>query len=304
MKTTLVIMAAGLGSRFGEGIKQLTPVGERGEIIMDYSIHDAIEVGFERIIFVIRRDIEKEFREVIGERIEKVCASLGVQVDCAFQALDDLPDGFALPEGRTKPWGTCHAVLACRDLIDSPFAVINADDYYGKEAFKLVHNFLKTAEADNELCMAGYILKNTLSESGGVTRGVCKVDASGRLKRIDETRHIEKTAEGARADGVDLDPESIVSMNMFGLPLQFMEALEKGFEEFLGQMADPLTSEFLIPIFVNRMLTEGKVSVKVLETHDKWFGMTYKEDTEGVREAFREYVRKGVYSPDLFSDLK
>lgn len=304
MKTTLVIMAAGLGSRFGEGIKQLTPVGANGEIIMDYSIHDAVEAGFERIIFVIRRDIEKEFREAIGERIEKVCDRLGVTVDCAFQALDDLPEGFSLPEGRKKPWGTCHAVLACRDLIDSPFAVINADDYYGKEAFRLVHGFLKNAESASELCMAGYILKNTLSESGGVTRGVCKVDQTGRLKRIDETRHIEKTAEGARADGVDLDPDSIVSMNMFGLPLQFMEALERGFGDFLGQMADPMTSEFLIPIFVNRLLLDGKITVKVLETHDKWFGMTYKEDTEGVREAFREYVEKGVYSSDLFSDLQ
>ncbi|MBQ4426249.1 MAG: NTP transferase domain-containing protein [Oscillospiraceae bacterium] len=304
MKTTLVIMAAGLGSRFGEGIKQLTPVGANGEIIMDYSIHDAVEAGFERIIFVIRRDIEKEFREAIGERIEKVCDRLGVTVDCAFQALDDLPEGFSLPEGRKKPWGTCHAVLACRDLIDSPFAVINADDYYGKEAFRLVHGFLKNAESASELCMAGYILKNTLSESGGVTRGVCKVDQTGRLKRIDETRHIEKTAEGARADGVDLDPDSIVSMNMFGLPLQFMEALERGFGDFLSQMADPMTSEFLIPIFVNRLLLDGKITVKVLETHDKWFGMTYKEDTEGVREAFREYVEKGVYSSDLFSDLQ
>ena len=304
MKTTLVIMAAGLGSRFGEGIKQLTPVGANGEIIMDYSIHDAVEVGFERIIFVIRRDIEKEFREAIGERIEKVCDRLGVTVDCAFQALDDLPEGFSLPEGRKKPWGTCHAVLACRDLIDSPFAVINADDYYGKEAFRLVHGFLKNAESASELCMAGYILKNTLSESGGVTRGVCKVDQTGRLKRIDETRHIEKTAEGARADGVDLDPDSIVSMNMFGLPLQFMEALERGFGDFLSQMAEPMTSEFLIPIFVNRLLLDGKITVKVLETHDKWFGMTYKEDTEGVREAFREYVEKGVYSSDLFSDLQ
>lgn len=304
MKTTLIIMAAGLGSRFGEGIKQLTPVGENGEIIMDYSIHDAIEAGFEHIIFVIRRDIEKEFREVIGNRIEAVCKELNVRVDCAFQAIDDLPGGFTVPEGRTKPWGTCHAVLACRNIIDSPFAVINADDYYGKEAFKLVQSFLKNAESANELCMAGYILKNTLSESGGVTRGVCKVDGNGYLRRIDETRHIIKTAEGAEADGVSLDPESIVSMNMFGLPMQFMESLEKGFEDFLGKMSDSATGEFLIPIYINQLLTEGKVSVKVLETHDKWFGMTYKEDTEGVRNSFKEYVDKGIYSSNLFSDLK
>lgn len=303
MKTTLIIMAAGLGSRFGEGIKQLTPVGVSGEIIMDYSIHDAVEAGFERIIFVIRRDIEKEFREVIGDRIEKVCSSLGVSVDCAFQELDDLPEGFALPEGRTKPWGTCHAVLACRDLIDSPFAVINADDYYGKEAFRLVHAFLKNAEAGDELCMAGYILKNTLSESGGVTRGVCKVDASGRLRRIDETRHIVKTPGGAEADGVELDPESIVSMNMFGMPMQFIDALESGFSDFLGKMSDPLTGEFLIPIFVNQLLGEGRISVKVLPTGDRWFGMTYKADTEGVREAFSAYVEQGFYRRDLFSDL-
>lgn len=301
MSASLVIMAAGLGTRYGEGIKQLTPVGGRGEIIMDYSIHDAIEAGFDRIVFIIRKDIEGAFRRAIGDRIEAVCASLGVRVDLAFQELDDLPEGYSLPEGRVKPWGTGQAVLACRDILDGPFAVINADDYYGKGVFKTLYEFLHDDEHD--ICMAGYVLKNTLSESGGVTRGVCTVE-NGLLRSIRETPHIVRTPDGVEADGVTLDPESYVSMNMWGLTPEFIGLLDKGFKEFLGNPdTDKMTGEFLLPIYIGELLKKDEISVNVLHTDDRWFGMTYKEDTPGVVEAFRRFVREGVYKDDLFSDL-
>lgn len=199
MKTSLVIMAAGIGSRFGGGIKQLEPVGMHGEIIMDYSIHDAIEAGFNKIIFIIRKDIEEAFREVIGERIEAICKQLNVEIDYAFQAIDDLPKGVKLPKDRTKPWGTGQAVLACKGLIKEPFAVINADDYYGKESFFKLHDFLEeyTPEKPTDFCAAGFILKNTLSENGGVTRGVCQVNENGYLTGIDETKNIVKVGNKA-----------------------------------------------------------------------------------------------------------
>lgn len=239
MKPALVIMAAGIGSRFGGGIKQLEPVGKHGEIIIDYSIHDAIEAGFGKIVFVIRHEIEKDFREVIGDRIEPLCEKAGVKCVYAFQDMHDLPEGAVVPDEvfarRKKPWGTGHAVLSCRGLVSEPFAVINADDYYGKEAFVRLCRFLKEDAMENptHYAMAGFILKNTLSDHGAVTRGICAVDENGYLTDVLETAGIQKTGSGAEANGVQLDPEGVVSMNMWGLTRAFIGLLQEGFVSFL-----------------------------------------------------------------------
>ena len=312
MKTSLVIMAAGIGSRFGGGIKQLAPVGRNGEIIMDYSIHDAIEAGFNKIIFIIRKDIEDAFKEAIGDRIEKICDSLGVEIAYAYQELGNLPEGVELPADRTKPWGTGQAVLACKDVLHEPFAVINADDYYGKEAFVKLHDFLEgyTPEKADEYCMAGFILKNTLSENGAVTRGICETNAEEYLTAVHETSNIVKTADGAAVDKdgekTAIDPESYVSMNMWGLTPEFVQILDDGFKEFFETMGDKdvLKAEYLLPIYIDELLQAGKVSVKVLDSHDKWFGVTYKEDKDYVVESFGKLIDAGVYAEDLFSDLK
>ena len=310
MKTSLVIMAAGIGSRFGGGIKQLEPVGMHGEIIMDYSIHDAIEAGFNKIIFIIRKDIEEAFREVIGERIEAICKQLNVEIDYAFQAIDDLPKGVKLPKDRTKPWGTGQAVLACKGLIKEPFAVINADDYNGKESFFKLHDFLEeyTPEKPTDFCAAGFILKNTLSENGGVTRGVCQVNENGYLTGIDETKNIVKVGNKAavqKEDGQEpIDENSHVSMNMWGLTPEFVETLEKGFKEFFEKPdVDVLKGEYLLPIYIDELLQKGEVTVKVLETQDKWFGVTYKEDKDSVVESFKKLIEEGVYKERLFDDI-
>ena len=300
MDTTLFIMAAGIGSRFGGGIKQLEPVDEQGHIIMDYSIHDAIEAGFNKVIFIIRKDIEEEFREVIGSRISAICAEHNVTVDYAFQDINDIPG--ELPEGRTKPWGTGQAVLAAKDLITTPFIVINADDYYGKEGFKAVHTYLVEG---GKSCMAGFVLKNTLSDNGGVTRGICRMDADHNLTEVDETKNIVKTVDGAEADGVKLDVDSLVSMNMWGLTPDFLQTLEKGFVEFFEKEvpANPLKAEYLIPIYIGDLLKKDQMSVKVLRTNDTWYGMTYHEDVAAVKESFRQMLAEGVYKEELFSDL-
>lgn len=302
MKTTLLIMAAGLGSRFGGGVKQLAPVGPGGEIIMDYSIHDAIEAGFDKIIFIIRKDIEADFRAMIGDRIEAVCAKLGVEVAYAYQSIDDIPAGRALPAERTKPLGTGHAVLAARRLIDSPFAVINADDYYGKTAYRLLHDYLAANTEPAAYAMAGFILKNTLSENGGVTRGVCKTEGE-MLVDVVETKNIVPTATGAAAGDMPLDLNAHVSMNMWALTKEFVPVLEKGFDEFLAGMTDPLKDEYLLPVFIGGLLKQGEITVKVLETVDQWFGVTYKEDQPGVAASIRALVDSGVYASDLYSDL-
>ena len=311
MKTALVIMAAGIGSRFGGGIKQLAPVGMNGEIIMDYSIHDAIEAGFEKIVFIIRRDIEEAFREAIGSRIEKICEKLGVEIAYAYQEREALPEGVSCPKDRTKPWGTGQAVLACRKVLHEPFAVINADDYYGKEAFVKVHDFLTqySAEKPNAYCMAGFILKNTLSENGAVTRGICETNENGYLTAVHETSGIVKTAEGAavEADGVlaSIDADSCVSMNMWGLTPEFMELLQTGFEEFFKKHseAELLKAEYLLPGCIDELIQKGQVSVRVLESHDKWFGVTYKEDKEFVVKSFEQLIKNGVDGERLFGNL-
>lgn len=303
-RATLVIMAAGMGTRFGGGIKQLAPVGPDGEIIMDYSIHDALEAGFDRIVFVIRRDLEKAFREAIGGRIEKKA-----EVAYAYQEVDDIPEKYREKfAGRTKPWGTGQAILCCKDLVDSPFLVINADDYYGKEAYRKAYSYLTSRKNTDriQICMISFVLKNTLSENGGVTRGICRVDEDGMLAGITETHDIRK--EGNRAvcaeEGSEksLDLDSPVSMNMWGLTPEFFGVLEREFDSFLAQ-AEPgdMKAEYLLPVLIGRLLTEGKISVKVLRSEDEWFGVTYKEDQQLVVEAVNRLIEDGAYPRKLYS---
>lgn len=302
-KTALVIMAAGIGSRFGKGIKQLAPVGPNGEIIMDYSIHDALEAGFNKVVFIIRKDLEDEFRRVIGNRIEKI-----TEVVYAYQSLEDLPEGFKRPEGRTKPWGTGQAVLAARKVLFEPFAVINADDYYGKEAYVKVHDYLIQEEPQDEklhICMAGFRLGNTLSENGSVTRGICHIQ-EGALTGITETHNIYKTETGAEErdeDGTvrELDVKSLVSMNMWGLTPVFMDTLEKGFTEFLGNLnPEDVKKEYLLPEVIDRLIKADQAKVDVLDTKDTWFGVTYQEDKASVMSAFRALTEAGVYPSGLY----
>ena len=297
--TTLVIMAAGIGSRFGGGIKQLEPVGPNGEIIMDYSIKDAVAAGFNKVVFIIRKDLEEDFRRIIGDRIARTVA-----IDYVFQELDDLPAGFEKPKDRTKPWGTGQAILACKDIVKEPFAVINADDYYGKEAYVKIHDFLVQVQQNQtalHFCMAGFILKNTLSENGGVTRGLCQINEDHCLTAIKETRGIVKTARGAAilsSDGQlsEISPDLHVSMNMWGFTPELFQILESGFCQFLQELSeDALTAEYLLPSIIDRLVTSGRANVKLLETTDKWFGVTYKEDKPAVTDAIRELISKGMY---------
>ena len=305
-KTALVIMAAGIGSRFGGGIKQLEPVGPGGEIIMDYSIYDALKAGFDTIVFIIRRDLEKDFREVIGNRIEKVA-----RVEYAFQELGDLPEGFSVPEGRKKPWGTGQAVLSIKGLVDGPFLVINADDYYGKEGFQKIHDYMVNHMKEDgdvyDMCMGGFILRNTLSDNGTVTRGVCTLDGDGSLKEVTETYEIRMEADGSmkaqdeQGNPVQVNPDQHVSMNMWGLPAAFLKELEKGFPEFLENLKEgDIKSEYLLPKIIDKLVKAGKARVEVLETKDKWFGVTYKEDKETVVEAIRSLIAEGAYPERLY----
>ena len=301
----LVVMAAGIGSRFGGGIKQLEPVGPNGEIIMDYSIHDALEAGCNKVVFIIRKDIEADFKEIIGKRIEKL-----VPVEYAYQSVDELPGGRKNVWGRTKPWGTGQAVLCVKDLVKEPCIVINADDYYGKEAFVRFYQYM-TTEMDVEapvydICMAGFILSNTLSDNGGVTRGVCSVDADGYLQRVTETYEIQRkdgvlTACNEEKQPVSVDAGQHVSMNMWGLPPRFLEMLEGGFADFLDHLGkDAMKSEYLLPKIIDKLLAEQKARVKVLETGDRWFGVTYKEDKPVVVASIQKLIEQGVYKEKLF----
>ena len=298
-KAALVVMAAGIGSRFGGGIKQLEPVGPNGEIIMDYSVKDALAAGFDKVVFVIRKDIEKDFKEIIGRRIEQQ-----VEVAYVFQELSDIPRQYQEKlEGRTKPWGTGQAILCCKEVVKEPFLVINADDYYGKTAYQTAYDYV-TKEPEKKdrlpLCMVGFVLKNTLSAYGGVTRGVCKVDENGMLTDIVETHNIVQTEEGAQIEAEDgttpIDVESEVSMNMWGLMPEVFDDLEKGFHIFLEDLPEgEVKAEYLLPTIIGEWLKEDRVTVRVLQSKDKWFGVTYKEDKEEVVNSIKALIEAGEY---------
>ena len=303
--TALVIMAAGIGSRFGGGIKQLEPVGPDGEIIMDYSIHDAMEAGFNKVIFIIRRDLEKDFKEIIGHRIEKL-----LPVEYAYQELEDLPAGYEVTPGRTKPWGTGQAVLSVKGMVDGPFLVINADDYYGREGFRRIHDYMaEHMDSQSEIydiCMGGFVLSNTLSDNGTVTRGVCQVDENGYLTNVTETYNIQMKEDGLHATDesgapVTISPSQPVSMNMWGLPASFVQELEKGFPVFLDNLKEgDIKSEYLLPKIIDNLVQNKKARVTVLDTPDKWFGVTYREDKQAVADAIRGLIQSGVYKEKLF----
>lgn len=303
--TALVIMAAGIGSRFGGGIKQLEPVGPNGEIIMDYSIHDAMEAGFNKVIFIIRRELEKDFKEIIGHRIEKL-----LPVEYAYQELEDLPAGYEVTPGRTKPWGTGQAVLSVKGMVDGPFLVINADDYYGQEGFRRIHDYMaEHMDSQSEIydiCMGGFVLSNTLSDNGTVTRGVCQVDEEGYLTNVTETYNIQMKEDGLHATDesgapVTISPSQPVSMNMWGLPASFVQELEKGFPVFLDNLKEgDIKSEYLLPKIINNLVQNKKARVTVLDTPDKWFGVTYREDKQAVADAIRGLIQSGVYKEKLF----
>lgn len=298
--TTLVIMAAGLGSRFGNGIKQLAKVGPNDEVIMDYSVYDAVRAGFNKVVFIIRKDIEDQFKQIIGNRISK-----HVNTKYVIQSLEDLPEGYECPKERANPWGTGQAVLAAKDFINEPFAVINADDYYGKEAFELVHEYLvsdKPKENGLNLCLAGFTLENTLSSNGTVTRAVCK-EKHGKLTEINETYEIRQLSnKRVVSKNGELDKDSVVSMNMWGCPPEFIKTLEEEFKVFLDKNINDAKSEFLVPIIIGDLLKRGALSVDVLKSHDKWFGVTYAEDKEYVKQEIEKLVEANVYPANLWGE--
>ncbi len=302
---TLVVMAAGIGSRYG-GLKQIDPVGPNGEIIIDYSVHDALKAGFESVVFIIKEDIEEAFREKIGQRVEKL-----VDTRYAYQRVEDLPAGFQVPEGRTKPWGTGHAVLSCRPCVNSPFAVINADDFYGPASFRVLSGFLKGAEDKGEAYeygLVGFVLENTLTEHGHVARGVCTTDEKGYLKEIHERTRIRKFPNGSRytEDGehwVRIPEGSTVSMNTWGFTPGIFTELEKRFPEFLEKNRDNLfKAEYFLPEVVNGLISSGKGKVKVLPSEERWYGITYREDMPLMRQAVADMVRRGIYPEKLWSE--
>lgn len=300
MNCTLVIMAAGMGSRFG-GIKQLEPVGPSGEIIMDYSVYAAKKAGFTKVVFIIRRDIEEAFKEAIGNRMAKE-----IEVEYVFQDMEALPEGYEVPTGRTKPWGTGQAILSIKGTVNEPFAVINADDYYGEEGFKKICDFLKDAKSTADkynICMVGFELGNTLSDNGAVTRGVCEVNEENKLVDICETSGIEKVDGVIKSDieGQNLQDTTPVSMNMWGFTPEFLNELEGRFASFLDQIeGNELKAEYLLPTIVGDLIEEGKADVTVLSSSDKWFGVTYKEDKQVVVDSFAKLVEEGVYPKKLF----
>ncbi len=303
-KPVLVVMAAGMGSRYG-GLKQMDPVDGQGHIIMDYSIYDAKRAGFEKVVFVIKREIEEGFKNTVGNRISKHMETVYV-----FQDPTNLPDGYAVPEGRVKPWGTAHAVYSCLDVLDGPFAVINADDYYGAEAFRLVYDHLAAHEDDEKYryVMVSYLLGNTLTEHGYVSRGICEVNGRGELTGITERVHIEKKKDGIAftedggATWTYVPEQKPVSMNMWGFTESILVEIAKGFPGFLeqGLGENPMTCEYYLPAVVSRLLDEGRASVKVLASGDKWYGITYKEDKETVAEAIQGMKDRGMYPQELW----
>ena len=299
---TLVVLAAGIGSRFGGGVKQLSPVGPSGELLIDYSIHDALQAGFRRFIFILRRDIFNDFHQVIGNRLESVFSSVGAEWEYVFQDASDLPEGFSCPDGRTKPWGTGHAIFACRDVLHEPFAVINADDYYGKDAYQKAIHFLSNPLSADCYGLIGYRLGNTLSENGTVTRGICIVQ-DGVLRAVTETHGIQTENGLISGEFGALSPEDTVSMNFWMFPGQFTAVLQEEFPRFLTAIQEPLTQEFVLPSIVGKRLTEGLCHVQVLHSDAKWYGMTYQADTAYVKEAFHWFTNEGFYLKDLYSDI-
>ena len=304
-KPVLVVLAAGMGSRYG-GLKQMDSVAGHGQSIIDYSIYDARRAGFEKVIFVIKRALEEDFRRLVGDRIAR-----GIQVEYAFQELDDLPAGYAVPTGRKKPWGTTHAVLAARDLIHGPFAVINSDDYYGPEAFRLIYDFLSTqdeAAVPQRYAMVSYLLGNTVTDNGSVARGVCRVGEDGLLREVVEHTRIEKDGSDARStlDGgetwVPLPGSTPVSMNFWGFQRSFVDEGEARFPEFLDRILaeNPEKGEFYLPLLVSRLIGEGKAQVQVLPSEDKWYGVTYREDKPGVVAALADMTARGLYPENLW----
>ena len=306
-KPVLVVMAAGMGSRYG-GMKQIDPVGRNGQVIVDYSLYDARRAGFETVIFVIKHEIEDAFKAAIGDRVSKV-----MDVKYAFQQLDELPEGFSIPEGRVKPWGTCHAVLAAKPFINGPFAVINADDYYGPQAFKVMYDYLSTHE-DGEVydyCMVSYLLKNTVSENGKVSRGVCQATPDGPLHSVIERTRIETYEGGIHytedegATWVDLPGETQVSMNLWGFGKSFLEEADRRFAGWLTEhlAKDPLKCEYFLPLVVTELLEEGKATVKVLNSTDQWYGVTYREDKPVVVAGIAQKTAEGLYPENLWGEL-
>lgn len=303
-KPVLVIMAAGMGSRYG-GLKQIDPVDNEGHIIMDFSIYDAKRAGFEKVVFIIKKAIEEEFKAGIGDRISQY-----MDVEYVYQELDTLPEGFEVPEGRVKPFGTGHAILSCKDVVDGPFAVINADDYYGVHAFQEIYNYLTENEDDEKYhyAMVGYILSNTLTENGYVSRGICEMDKDAFLTGITERTHIEQRDMGVQFtedDGKtweDIAADSIVSMNMFGFTASMLKELEYRFPEFLekGLKENPMKCEYFLPSVVSDLIEEDKADVKVLRSEDRWYGITYKEDKEAVVSAVQKLKDTGVYPQHLW----
>ena len=305
-KPVLVVMAAGMGSRYG-GLKQLDPVGKNGEIIMDYSVFDAKRAGFQKVVFVIRKDFEELFREKIGDKIAKE-----LEVNYVFQSIDAcLPAGYSIPEGRTKPWGTGHAVLCCKDSVDGPFAVINADDYYGRNAFQVLYDRLAEAtdrDGVSDFCMVGFHLDNTLTDNGSVSRGICRTDETGKLVNITERTKVIRTPEGPAylaEDGetwVHLPKDNLVSMNMWGFTPSIFAELETGFERFLKNdvVERPEKAEYYIPFVAADMMKQGKATVEVLSSSDRWYGVTYKEDKPDVVRAMAEMTEQGLYPERLF----
>ena len=300
----LVIMAAGMGSRYG-GLKQIDPIDEQGHIIMDFSIFDAKRAGFRKVVFIIKKENEADFKEAVGNRMESV-----MDVEYVFQDLHNLPEGFEVPEGRVKPWGTAHAVLSCMDVVDGPFAVINADDYYGRDALQKIYDFLSTHEDDDKYryAMVGYRLENTLTENGHVARGVCTVDENGHLVKVVERTRIERKGDGAvfteeeGATWTELPKDCIVSMNMWGFTASFLQEIKKRFAAFLeeGLKTNPLKCEYFLPFVVSSLLAEDCATVTVLTSQDKWYGVTYKEDKAVVMDAMQSMKDKGIYPEQVW----
>jgi len=300
---TLVVLAAGIGSRYG-GLKQIDPVGPHGELIIDYSVYDALRGGFERVVFVINEKIEQPFRERVGRAIEKQCDTTYV-----FQHLDDIPAGFRVPEGRTKPWGTGHASLACRDVVEAPFAVINADDFYGRSPYQALHGYLQRAqdrEATPDYCMIGYRLENTLTEHGHVSRGICQVNQDGLLVEIHERTRVQRFGPAVKYAGegdawIEIPPGSLASLNIWGFTPHIFSHLADQFRRFLVENSDRLEkAEFYLPEVVGSVIREGRARVRVLPTAENWFGVTYQQDKPQVKQAIRALIRQGVYPEKLW----